>query len=118
MNIEALKERRKELKITYDELSAKSGVPVRTIYGIFTGTTKNPRIDTVQAIEKALGLDAPSDDLQWTDEERALGVTDAIKVSITPDEDDILYLYRELIKKKGAPAHRVLLTILEAMINN
>ena len=69
MNIEQLKNRKSELNITFDELSERSGVAKRTIENVFLGATKNPRIDTVQAIERALGL-AP----QWTDEEKALGV--------------------------------------------
>jgi transcriptional regulator with XRE-family HTH domain len=56
MDILALKNRKKELKMTLDELSEKSGIPKRTIEDIFRGATKNPRIDTIQAIESALGL--------------------------------------------------------------
>ena len=56
MDILALKNRKKELKMTLDELSEKSGTAKRTIEDIFRGATKNPRIDTMQAIERALGL--------------------------------------------------------------
>ena len=56
MDILALKNRKKELKMTLDELSEKSGIAKRTIEDIFRGATKNPRIDTMQAIERALGL--------------------------------------------------------------
>ena len=47
----------KERKITQKQLSDITGVPLQTIKYIFTGRTLYPRIDTVQAIEKALELD-------------------------------------------------------------
>lgn len=55
--IDILRERKKELNITFEELAQKSGIPLRTLENIFHGVTKNPRIDTMQAIERALGLD-------------------------------------------------------------
>ena len=56
MTIEALKQRKKELKMTLQEISDKSGIPKRTVDDIFRGYTKHPRIDTLQAIERALGI--------------------------------------------------------------
>lgn len=55
--VKAIKAYMKQNKITYDELSAKSGIPISTINYIFTGRTENPRTDTMLSIEKALGLD-------------------------------------------------------------
>ena len=57
MDIEQLKKVKKEKKMTLDEISAKSGIPKRTIEDIFRGATKHPRIDTMQAIERALGIE-------------------------------------------------------------
>ncbi len=57
MDIQKTKSILKEKKITYEQLATLSGVPLQTIQKIFSGHTKHPRIDTVQAIEKALGLD-------------------------------------------------------------
>lgn len=56
MEIKELKEYLKEHKITYAELSEMSGVSISTITKIFGGFAKYPRIDTMQAIEKALGI--------------------------------------------------------------
>ena len=53
MDILDLKKLKKTLKITNEEISARSGIPKRTIEDIFRGKTKNPRIDTMQAIERA-----------------------------------------------------------------
>lgn len=72
MDILTLKQRKKELKITNDELSEKSGIPKRTIEDIFRGATKNPRIDTMQAIERALGLDDKSEKPILSEEEKEL----------------------------------------------
>lgn len=58
MNIEDLKRRKKELKITFEELSAKTDIAVSTLKEIFRGATKSPRIDTLEAIEKALQIDS------------------------------------------------------------
>jgi Uma2 family endonuclease len=54
MDIELLKNLKKLQKITNEELSKKSGVPVGTLNKILSGATKAPRHDTVQAIADAL----------------------------------------------------------------
>lgn len=57
MDINLIKAVMRERKMTQKDLSDITGVPLQTIKYIFTGRTLYPRIDTVQAIEKALGLD-------------------------------------------------------------
>lgn len=56
MEISEIKKVLKSKKITYDQLSIMSGVPKQTIQKIFAGYTKHPRIDTLSAIEQALGI--------------------------------------------------------------
>ncbi len=56
MGIEYMKLRKKELAMTTEELSAKSGVPVGTLNKIFAGQTTDPKFETVKAICKALGM--------------------------------------------------------------
>lgn len=56
MDIQEIKQFMKANKITQIKLAEMSGVPLQTLRDIFSGSTRNPRIDTVQAIEKALGL--------------------------------------------------------------
>lgn len=51
------KQRKRELKITLDDISKQTGISISTIKDIFRGATYAPRLDTVQAIEKVLGLD-------------------------------------------------------------
>lgn len=71
-SIEALKKAKKEQKLTLDELATRSGVAKRTIEDILQGKTKNPRVDTMQALERALGL-APS----FTEADQAKGAGNA-----------------------------------------
>lgn len=72
MDIEYLKQVKKEKKMKLQEISDLSGIPKRTVDGIFSGKTKNPRIDTMQAIERALGLDDKSEKPILSEEEKEL----------------------------------------------
>ena len=56
MDIEKLKTRKKELHLTYDDLAEMTGYSRRAIVNIFKGDTPRPRVDTLEAIEKALGI--------------------------------------------------------------
>ena len=47
----------KKNKITYKELSARSGLALSTIEKIFSGYAKYPRVDTIDTIMRTLGLD-------------------------------------------------------------
>lgn len=54
MGLEKINEIRKSKGISIDELSRLSGVPKSTLSKITAGITKNPNLDTVQSIAKAL----------------------------------------------------------------
>lgn len=56
MDLQLWKKKRKELKLNYEDLAKLANVSKRTIEDIFRGYTTSPRIDTVEAIEKALGI--------------------------------------------------------------
>lgn len=60
MGVEILNERRKELKISYAELSKRSGVPLGTVNKILSGATKNPNFDTLIALCGALDISIDS----------------------------------------------------------
>lgn len=57
MEIQDIKRYMKEHKITYNDLAEKTGLSLSTITKIFGGYAKYPRVDTMQSIEHALGLD-------------------------------------------------------------
>lgn len=66
MTIQEVKLYLKQNKITYQQLSEMSGIALNTLKNIFRGKTEHPRIDTMEAIERALGLEqekTPSDEL-------------------------------------------------------
>lgn len=87
MNIEKYKNYMKQNKITYQSLSDKSSIPLGTIKNIFAGYVPSPRIDTIEAIEKALGLD---------DDQEAQEFTLTAKETVTGIEYDLLTAFRKL----------------------
>lgn len=54
MRIERLKQRTKELGMSYRKLSEISGVPLSTIQKVFSGKTASPRYETLRSLETAL----------------------------------------------------------------
>ena len=96
LNIELWNKVRKESRITLEELAQKTGISISTMKDIFRGKTENPRIDTVQAIERALGL-APT----FTEEERALGVSDSHLIALSDDDRELINLFAEAEEKLG-----------------
>lgn len=52
MNIEEMKERKRELGYSIKQISKLSGVPMTTIQKIFSGETKSPRYETMRALTK------------------------------------------------------------------
>ena len=49
-----ISEIRKSKKMKIETLSQKSGVPISTLKKILSGVTKDPQIDTIKAIARAL----------------------------------------------------------------
>lgn len=86
MEIQATKAYLKANKITYEQLSERSGIPLNTLKNIFSGRTPNPRIDTMQAIEAALGL---SPNLIDANEQSKLE-------TLSQKEEELLFLFRSL----------------------
>ena len=70
-SIQDIKAYMKANNITYQELSNRSKIPLNTLKNLFRGKTQNPRVDTLKAIEKALGLDNQAK-TEYTDEEKEL----------------------------------------------
>lgn len=111
MDILLYKKILKQKKMTYEDLSKISGLSLSCIRKIMSGAARYPRIDTIEAIEGALGL---SSDI--TPEERAVGVTATKKENITPIEDELLYVFREVGAKRGEAAQRALIEMMEKML--
>lgn len=59
MDILKLKSLLREKNMTYEDLARKTNLSISTIKKILSGSAKYPRIDTVEVIEKALGINQP-----------------------------------------------------------
>ena len=112
MEIQAIKKYLKENHITYEELAEKSKLSISTIKKIFSGISQYPRIDTMQAIENALGITS-----QWTEEEIAQGVGN----HPVPLEQEELYwvdLLNRVKDKLGEKYLSAVLQMLETTLQN
>ena len=54
MTIEEMKERKRELGYSYEQLAKLAGIPCSTVQKIFGGTTRSPRRSTIKSLEKIL----------------------------------------------------------------
>lgn len=76
MDIQFIKDELKKRKITYPKLAEMTGLSISTITKIFGGYAKYPRMDTMEAIEKALGL---SEDVDKISEPKLYDLTEKEK---------------------------------------
>jgi len=113
MDIDLWKKRKKELHLTHDQLAELSGVSRRTIAGIFANdpTRCSPTYNTIQAIEKALGIDNT-----WTSKDYENGIIDTKKVSITADQEDVLDKYKEVEALLGEKGKNLVIEFCDVLI--
>ncbi|MEM8971735.1 MAG: LexA family transcriptional regulator [Pseudomonadota bacterium] len=52
-----LKKAADDNKVTVEEIAARAGIPVKTVYGYLDGRTENPRGNTIEKLAKAVGVD-------------------------------------------------------------
>lgn len=98
MDLSAWKKAKKEQKLNYEDIARLSGVPITTVKNVFCGYTATPRIDTVEAIERALGIRV-SDGI--TEEDLAAGHSENITVSITADIYEWIEIGINIREEKG-----------------
>ncbi len=118
MNIELWRQRKKELHLTHDQLAEKAGVSRRVVASIFGGDARgqNPTLATIAAIEKALGLNTPS--LEWTDEDKAAGVTFTSPYNNLSKEEVKWFELRSLIiEKQGEEYLNTVIEMLTTLMN-
>lgn len=101
MNIQEIKNYMKDHNISQIELAQKSNIPLQTIRKIFSGHTANPRIDTMQAIERALDID------------NAVQTPPHVptNIELTADEAELLAAYRKLIPTLKEYAREIVSTL-------
>lgn len=112
-NLELWKKKKKELNLTLEDISNQTGISISTIKDIFRGATYAPRIDTVQTIEKVLGIQANG---LWTDDDYANGVHETKKVEITADEEDVLDKYKEVDQLLGEKGKDLIIDFCDMLI--
>lgn len=54
MTVEEMRERKKELGYSYEQIAQLTGLPVGTVQKVLGGITKSPRYDTMRALERVL----------------------------------------------------------------
>ena len=86
------KNAKKKLNLSYDDLAKMTGYSRSTITNIFCGYIDLPRHETVQAIEKALGLDK-------VQEERDKKATDLYDLA-SPELRQIFDIYKTLSQEE------------------
>lgn len=93
INFELLKRRKKELGLSFDEIAEQTGCSRRAVIRLLNGETLYPRMDTVQAIAKALYL--RPEDISTSD------IVEPTKTSVadeyTEQEKRLIEAYRTLI---------------------
>ena len=104
MGIELINNIRKVKKMTILELAEKSGVPVGTLNKIISGSTQDPKFETLKALANI--LEFKLDDLN--DTENKLEVQ-----SFRADETYLLDLYNQLSKD----GRKSITSVAESMIN-
>lgn len=72
MDLELWKKVKKEKKLTISAIAQLANLPKGSVQNIFCGYVPNPRTDTVEAIEKALGLQNEKAPLQLSNGEQKL----------------------------------------------
>lgn len=112
-----IRELRKEKNLTQTDLAKRLNTTTSNVSGWECGKWQ-PDNDTL--IRLAEILDVSVDYLLGreaiTPEERAAGVTATKKENITPIEDDMLYVFREVGKKRGEAAQRAIVEMVEKML--
>lgn len=88
MNVNYLKARKKSLKLTNEDVSARSGIPVGTLNKIFAGQTEDPKFETVRLLCDALEISLS--------ELEAADSSSSIEDPLTPFEYDIIRSIRAL----------------------
>lgn len=98
IDIDLWNRRRKELKLSLYDIAEETQIGISTIKDIFRGKRTTPRIDTVEAIEKVLGItrdppQSPQKTGQISTSSPATGV------SLTEKEKRLLMAFNELIEE-------------------
>ena len=97
MGLEKINEYKKRIGLTTEELSKLSGVPVGTLNKILSGATNDPKLETLKAVARVLGLTLNDfDDIPYSSTIAAHFDGD----EFTEDELDDIRAYAEFVKNR------------------
>lgn len=88
-NVEEWRKRKKELHLRFEDIVQQSGIPMSTVQDLFQGRTRSPRIDTVNAIARVLGLQKP------VREDNSVAANSTLV--LTDNESRLLAAFKELV---------------------
>ncbi len=114
---ERIKDERTKKDLSQAELGEFLKITQQAV-GRWEKNLSEPDTDTLKKLAKLfnvtvdylLGYD------ELTPEERTVGASLTKKISITPIEDEMLYTFRQIGKKRGEEAQRALITVAEKML--
>lgn len=112
-----LKELRETKGYTQKDLAKRLNVSVSSV-GMWESTSQIPTAKKLIEIAALfnVSVDTLLDASTITSEERAAGASATKRISITPIEDEMLYVFREVGKKRGDAAQRALIEMMEKML--
>jgi len=111
-----LKELREKNNLTQRELAHILNVGTGTV-GMWESTTRIPPTKRMKEISNFFNISIEElleDEL--TPAERAAGLSETRKMNVTPIEDDLLYVFRQIGKRFGEQAQRDYITVGENML--
>lgn len=109
-----LKELRENAGYTQRELAKKLNVSISSV-GMWESTSQIPTAKKLIEIASLFNVSVDSL-LDITSEEKVAGASATKKISITPIEDEMLYVFREVGKTRGEPAQRAIIEMVEKML--
>ncbi len=68
MTIDEMKEKKRELGFTNEQLAAASDVPIGTVQKIFSGETRSPRYETIRKLEAVLNKPSVNTEYRYVSE--------------------------------------------------
>ena len=120
---EKLRALRLEAGYTQKEMAKKISSTDKNVWAYEKGVA-TPPADVIVAYAEVfnvstdylLGLEDEFGIPVFTPEEKAAGISATKKISITPIEDEMLYVFREVGKMRGKPAQRAIIEMVEKML--
>ena len=115
MTIEQMRKYKRNRGYTYEQIAKLSGLPVGTVQKVFLGITKEPRYETVQALEKLFHEDIVREEANYNlEQQNKLTIEDYFDL---PD-DERVELIDGVIYDMGSPTvkHQTIIAEIHAKL--